>query len=378
MKDDAGLQYNVFLKSPLALASLVYFFLTYYTYLFFNPIGMLITLLYGIAYIIYFGAYKKLNNNSLDGNIYIVLIICMTLMLPFSVFKAPVNLFHYASSVVGITVALHLFNYVRITAFAIKATLYITQFILILYVLLSSEEFPLETITQGSSNGVTSYLIVLQAVHVFYSIKYLNRAPFYSALITLYLCYVGYGRGSLISAAIITSYCMFFLFFNFNGYLKKIIIGGIFSFVIFYFVYIYIDSIYYYFIVKTKLSAGLIDSSRLSMYSDYFTNLDAYGAIFGGSYSGTAIELLYGGNPHSSIVRAHYIFGLPFLIVIFFIFTWAFFKTKFKILYFSTVGVIFFRSMSEPFLLPSQMDFFLFLILFSCLEGNIKFCGCQN
>tara|TARA_B110001450_G_scaffold164880_1_gene153753 strand:+ start:483 stop:908 length:426 start_codon:yes stop_codon:yes gene_type:complete len=129
-------------------------------------------------------------------------------------------------------------------------------------------------------------------------------------------------------------------------------------------------------IMLTKLSVGLVDENRLEILSIYLENLDAFGAIFGGSYSGTLIASEYSGNPHISFIRTHYLFGLlPMLAYIvspvLIIFLVRDRKAKFVLLGFITL--VWLRVLSEPILFPTVLDFFYFLIFFSALRYDREF-----
>jgi len=77
----------------------------------------------------------------------------------------------------------------------------------------------------------------------------------------------------------------------------------------------YQDEVYSWLVGSTKVGAG-VDTPRWSLWSEYIQKLDGLQVVFGGSYEGTAIQSEFQGNAHSSLIRAHYHFGLLGLLLL--------------------------------------------------------------
>ena len=98
----------------------------------------------------------------------------------------------------------------------IFATLWTYQAIILIYLIKNyGITHPLEHfIPEFSSNGVTSFLIVLQVVYSALIFRMNGKITIFSPAITFYICLVGYGRGSIIAASIFLSVCLFLYFFK--------------------------------------------------------------------------------------------------------------------------------------------------------------------
>ena len=63
---------------------------------------------------------------------------------------------------------------------------------------------PLEKITpEGSYNGISSIIIVMQLCYSYLSLLLTKRIPIFSTVLTLVICFIGYGRGSLMIALVV-------------------------------------------------------------------------------------------------------------------------------------------------------------------------------
>ena len=235
-----------------------------------------------------------------------------------------------------------------------------------------------EIVTGSSTNGFPSYFIVVQIVLSSLSYLVFRKVNLLFAAITFGVAFFGNGRGSLVIAIgilVFSAYVNIFLSANSRS-LSRTVFAIIFSVVPVIFVSLIVMQFWNELIMLTKLSVGLVDENRLEILSIYLENLDAFGAIFGGSYSGTLIASEYSGNPHISFIRTHYLFGLlPMLAYIvspvLIIFLVRDRKAKFVLLGFITL--VWLRVLSEPILFPTVLDFFYFLIFFSALRYDREF-----
>lgn len=304
-------------------------------------------------------------------SLYLITLLLTSITLPYAVLNDTVAVFHYYISVSALTVAYIMRRSLSSLLYAVRAVLYVFQCLVLFYLFRSGlEGFPLENVIPGSSsNGITSYLIVLQAA--FSSLNYIvfRRADIFPALLTVIICFVGYGRGSVIASSLI-------LFINTSYYLassKKLfyfsgvvlLVGLVFS------AGRWESEVLDFVNSKTKIGSGVYDSNRMEMHSDYLSKIDGVTFFTGAGYEGTSIYYKYNGNPHSSYIRGHHIFGIFFLFGIFFSLGYVWFSKvaaslRFYVL--SMIAVVMLRAATEPILFPTFLDVFYYCIVFSFLE----------
>ena len=115
---------------------------------------------------------------------------------------------------------------------------------------------------------------------------------------------------------------------------------------------------------NTKIGSGLYDNNRAHINSEYLGLLerDGLAIIAGGDYRGTSIETEYNGNPHNSYIRAHNIFGLPYLFVMLLFPLLLSRGQRFgdRVYGLILIAVMLFRAATEPILFPSLFDLFFF------------------
>lgn len=222
----------------------------------------------------------------------------------------------------------------------------------------------------ASTNGIPSYLIVVQ---IAYSIAYylqFNRLPLLSASATFVICIFGLGRGSIIVASLILFICLFgnTLLIKVKKdrliLLSLILIGLGPLIFIFYYSSREIFEVIGALFDGSKFSSGVLDEHRGRILSDYLGKLDVVGLLLGTSYEQTSINQLYGGNPHSSFIRAHSFYGILALCAIFLpVLALALSKRdsiqKFISILLVLLALI--RATSEPIFFPSTLDFFYYL-----------------
>lgn len=322
------------------------------------------------AYIL-FGVFQFHLNAGRSTILYLVTLLLTSICLPYAVLNDSMAVLHYYISVSALTVAYIMRRSLLSLFCAVRAVLYVFQFVVVFYLLHSGlDGFPLENIIPGSSsNGVTSYLIVLQAA--FSSLNYIvfRRVDILPALLTVIICFVGYGRGSVIASSLI-------LFINTSYYLSSskklffftgivLLIGLVFS------AGKWESEILDFVNSKTKIGSGVYDSNRMEMHSDYLSKIDGVTFFTGASYEGTSIGYKYNGNPHSSYIRGHHIFGVFFLfgICIPLILVW-FSKVAASLRFYvlSMIAVVMLRAATEPILFPTFLDVLYYCIVFSFLE----------
>lgn len=238
------------------------------------------------------------------------------------------------------------------------------------------EAEPLGAIFPGvSTNGLPSYLIVLQ---IAYSITYYfkhNRLPLWSTVGTLIVAVFGLGRGSIIIAGLILLSSVLINAWTTESRAERkiyLVAGMLASPALVIFLFTYYTEVISYLNVAiegSKFSGGVIDEHRARMMTDYMQKMDVWSLFFGTSYHGTSIENIYGGNPHNSFIRLHSFYGLAGFLLVFLSFALIFASAK--CLKHKTVTLLFIifsllRALTEPIFFPSVLDFFyiLYLVVF--------------
>lgn len=227
---------------------------------------------------------------------------------------------------------------------------------------------PLGQVFPGSStNGIPSYLIVLQAMLSITTFFALRRLPLISAGFTVVVAFFGLGRGSLIvSVLILLASAAINFFFGRVSKLQRICIFVAFLVCVIAIAF-YVDILKSALVDTTKLQEGLVDPYRMEIFRQYIAKIDALSFITGASYSGTVVESQYDGNPHISFIRVHSLLGIFGLLFVFFspLFIMVAKKKlldKFVTLLF--ISLMLLRALSEPILFPSLLDFFYFSMFF--------------
>lgn len=320
---------------------------------------------------ILFGVFQLSLDTGRSTVLYLITLILTSFCLPYAVLNDTAAVFHYYISVSALTAAYIMRRSLLSLLCAVRAVLYVFQFLVVYYLFRNGfDGFPLENIIPGSSsNGVTSYMIILQAA--FSSLNYIvyRRADIFPALLTVIICFVGYGRGSVIASSLILFINIFYCLLSskklFYFSMFVLLIGLIFSAG-------RLESEILDFVnSKTKIGSGIYDSNRMEMHSDYLSKIDGVTFFTGASYEGTSIDSKYNGNPHSSYIRAHHIFGILFLFGVCFSLVFVSFSNvaiSLRVYVLSMIAVIMLRAATEPILFPSFLDVLYYCIVFSFLE----------
>lgn len=227
----------------------------------------------------------------------------------------------------------------------------------------------------ASTNGIPSYLIVVQAAYSLAFYFNYNRLPVASTFATFSVAYLGLGRGSIVVAALIVCLTLavnlFWLHKQQNNGQRIIkFVAPIAALAIAFttdWIALY-DQLQSY-LQNSKFSTGVYDEHRMIMIREYISSTSAIGILFGQSYEGTAIDMLYGGNPHNSFIRVHSFYGLiPLLIVLLPLYTALTARRDRiqKLILMSMCALVLLRATTEPILFPTPLDFFyiLYFILF--------------
>lgn len=230
---------------------------------------------------------------------------------------------------------------------------------------------PLGEIISGSStNGIPSYLIVVQVGLSLCNYLVHRQLPLVSALTTFVVAFYGYGRGSLVVAAMIVVISLAYdiALWRSAGYRRRAMLL-LFTLAITFGLAKYGNDFGNLLNSYTKLGAGLIDPNRLEIWEQYIGKINTWTFLFGADYSGTVIEAMYQGNPHISYIRTHAFFGLPVTLLALLSPFLVFFSKKAwntKIVFFTFIFMVSLRATSEPILFPTLLDlyYFSFFILF--------------
>lgn len=320
-----------------------------------------------IALVVLMVNIKQLGN--MDGKVRIfslILIFLLTVILPVSVFRDATALAHYAVVLVSLGVAYVITRDPEMYLSASRWSLIAVQLTIIIYLyFVGLDNFPLENmLPDSSSNGVTSYLILLQVNYSIVNFVLRRKTGIATAFITLGICVIGYGRGSILAAVGIVFLCVVFslpqksLPFKIV-YLLSIFGVGIGATLAFGEDIIgFIDS-------NTKLGSGLFDMARAQMTMDYVRQIDGVSFLIGADYEGTSIAQEYNNNPHSAYIRAHHIFGFFYLLLMLLMpaaIMWKGHVLSIKLFAGLMLVLLLFRSATEPLLFPTVFDLFYFSI----------------
>jgi hypothetical protein len=299
----------------------------------------------------------------------------LTLTLPFAVLRSETALAHYFVTVLSLLTAFLITRSPNVYFQASRAGLYASLGAVSAYLATSGlDSFPLERmIPDSSSNGITSYLVILQANYCLASYLVRGKLPFMSAVLTLGICIVGYGRGSILStlAIIAVNFITFSLRKNPRHFFAAI---GLLAATAVWLAAAYGDQISYFVEANTKIGSGLYDQHRDAIIKDYSRLIDDDSLLIltGADYKGTVIEADYNNNPHNSYIRAHHIFGLPYLMLMLSFPLLAFARLPWRLRAYplALVTVMLFRAATEPILFPTMLDVFYFAVCFLTVQES--------
>ena len=233
--------------------------------------------------------------------------------------------------------------------------------------------FPLENLIPGhSSNGITSYLVVLQINYSIVTFVLQRRVPWITLMASLGICLVGYGRGSILA---VVSLILASLVVSVvpsrrrSAFLQLLFVAGCIAGLV-----TFRAQLVQFADANTKIGAGLEDPGRALMLQQYVTQLNPGTALLGGSYDNTVINRDFRGNPHNSFIRGHHLFGLGYLLVIIFLPWYVAAKSRMRMAgkgyFLMLVLILYTRAFTEPILFPTVFDFFFFGMCFIALTRD--------
>lgn len=302
----------------------------------------------------------------------LVLVIVMTLSWPFALYKTPVSIYHYAvGSLAVVSAFVASRNPVRSCA-SIKTTLVILQAYTVFHILRSSGDvLPLDNMFgQASSNGITAVMILLQVAYSGSLFHTRKRVALITPWVTLYICIMGFSRASILAALMIIMVSAVYSIITVRSPVKRLSFLAFGITALIFCAFKYYDDFSVYMMTNTKLGQGLVDQARLEMLEDYYSKINVITIVTGAEFVGTSIESKYNGNPHSSFIWAHHLFGGAYLVVLLVTVVAIFINAVFRnapgfIVILCMVALL--RAITEPILFPTAMDFFIFLYFFIVL-----------
>lgn len=254
--------------------------------------------------------------------------------------------------------------------------LLVTFILLSYYVLIANfdKPEPLSHFIEGSSqNGIPSYLLVLLVSYYFLTVLFKGKMPIFPAILSLVISFYGVGRGSMVVSLALIFLCVVHYFFfstSKDGLRRFLVIASIISAIVVLFVNF--EFIYDFIVSGTKLSVGLQDENRIGIFKSYMDSLNVAEYVSGGGYDDNIVGPVYHGNPHIAFIRLHAFLGLiPLVLVILspIILLYRFKPLNFVLL--ALIGLMLMRSMSEPVMFPTFLDFFYFMCLFVYVRTKI-------
>jgi hypothetical protein len=292
-----------------------------------------------------------------------ILLLPMLLSLPFNIWRSP-SVLPYVF-VEGVSIALALVLVLNREAYwqASRVVLLSSQLLVLGYLaIVGFEDFPLDDMIPGaSSNGVTSYLVLLQCNYGVARFVATQRVSLFTAAVTLGICIIGWGRGSMVASlglfVLNTVYLprQWKIFGRWWPALSVLTLALLIA--------PSWDAVISYLEANTKLGSGFYDASRASILEAYLGKLDGWTLVWGADYRGTGVDEYYLGNPHNSFIRAHHLFGFFYLVIIFLAILWVFSRNilfAMKLFGSASLLILLFRSFTEPILFPTLLDVFFF------------------
>ena len=231
---------------------------------------------------------------------------------------------------------------------------------------------PLEGLIPGtSSNGITSFLIILYIPFAICSLRTVGRLPVREAVAVFFISLIGLGRGSiLVSLALLIFAISFNVYISKLKFFYKVVLLLLTIIPITTYCVINFNDIAQLIsdvIASSKFAHSVADGPRAQILTEYMAKIDAVSFILGSNYSGTSIINVFDNNPHNSYIRIHSFYGiwgvfLVFLPVLFILFSKVRWLLKFAVLF--LISSMLARAFSEPLFFPTPLDVFYFLSIF--------------
>ncbi len=164
----------------------------------------------------------------------------------------------------------------------------------------------------GSVNLVSGILLFLQLAHCAATVQRTGRAPLLLPFVSMVLSFPMKGRSGIALLSVLFLYCVFQRWsLNRGGRRLGLAIG---TFGVAAVLTYQLQSVLLAVFQTTRLIHGFGDESRSTIREEYLASLSLWEVVAGGRYTASPAILNLLGNPHNSFIRAHYFFGLPFLV----------------------------------------------------------------
>jgi len=365
---------KLFNKKSLLIFSTI--FSMYYTFLYMSIILFLLFLLFSFLLIFIEKNYITKIIKKYNQSIYVLLIYMIAFSMPFIMlnnFSTPIYFLLTLWSILLAIVFLKIENLFYVFS-SIKWLLYTFIIFTLGYLYITYGKYPigysLEHMTgeQVSANGITSFANIILGVYTILSFKLKKENTLVASLFVLYISVEGYGRGSIIFSLMLILINILYIYQKNKIFFKIIFIAS--GSVLIVFISPFVYDIY----LTTKLASGF-ETPRTIILEQYLNKIDVFSLLFGVSYSGTIIESMYNNNPHITYIRSHHIFGLFYLLSLFYIIgrkSISTFKSKIfeEHMIFLIIVAVLIRNITEPLFFPSIFDSLFLLILF--LPKNVN------
>ncbi len=303
-----------------------------------------------------------------EKNTLIALVVFTAIVLPINGFRTPTSVLHFTIMMAGIAGALFATHDRAVYKRASFVVLAITQAIIIGFLVVrGTTGFPLdEMLAQTSSNGITSIVICLQINLCVANMLVSRKTSFITVSITLYICIIGYGRGSILAAGLIWVVTAAYASAAF-GRSTRLIAGALLIAVIAYVGITNYHTIFDFFEVNTKVGAGLYDDARATINQEYWSRMTGIYLVIGASFDGSIVERFFNGNPHNSYIRGHHYLGLAYILIMTamavrpLVTNMSIYLKGYHAL---MMGILLFRASTEPILFPTPLDLIFFALFF--------------
>ncbi len=304
-----------------------------------------------------------------ERDVALVILIVQAVMLPISAMRSETALAHYFIAMLSFVFAWLMTRDLETYAKASRWSLVAAQVAILAYLSKSGlESFPLEDILpQSSSNGVTSYMIVLQANYCLMQFLLHRKPALFTSAVTLAICVVGYGRGSILASASLLVVSIVSCI-SWQRPARAIGTVAVIASIVAIAALWYSEEISFFIEANTKIGSGLYDQHRDQIITEYLAKIDASSILIGVDYRGTSVDTEYNNNPHNSFIRGHHIFGLAYIVSMLLVpLALSRRKHQFSVKAFSSAvfAIVLFRAFTEPVLFPTLFDFYYFSMAFA-------------
>ncbi len=214
----------------------------------------------------------------------------------------------------------------------------------------------------GSSNLLSAALISVVCWYCFVRLLAGHKEPILVPFILFILAiYLGGRSGIAISFGIL------FISVLFRCSRSKILLLSV-SLILPLLAWFFLADVFLGIVDGTRLRHGFEDDVRSAIIQEYIRGIGPVSLLIGGEFDPSGIIASYGGNPHNSIIRAHYMFGIvPIalfaLALIFSTVMLVSLPSRVSAYGFTLGGLILLRSFFDSIAFWLELDFILLILL---------------